>query len=368
MAVPHSQPVVHLHIGPPKTGTTFIQDVLWRNRDELARQGVLFPGSARPDHFYAALDLRGMRFGGHDNPDVPGAWRRLVDAVFADGVERAVLSHEIFGGADEEQLGRVAADLAGAELHVVYGARDLARQLPAVWQESLKNRRTRTFDAFLTAATRPRSGPAKAGFWRGQDTLATLERWTAVVGADHIHVVTLPQAGAAPDTLWRRFAQAVGVDPAPFDLGVARPNSSLGLREAELLRRANERLQDDLPWPVYDRLVKRRFNRVGDAGAAGPRVQVPVEHRDLLARHAEATKAGLAAAGYDIIGDLADLDPVEASFASGLPDAADMVTDAEVDALVAEITGQAERLNRDPRTKAKALLGRLSRRRGDRDG
>jgi hypothetical protein len=32
---------VFLHIGAPKTGTTYLQDVLWSNKAELSRRGVL---------------------------------------------------------------------------------------------------------------------------------------------------------------------------------------------------------------------------------------------------------------------------------------------------------------------------------------
>src|ERR1700754_1132007 len=40
----HTCPVVYLHIGAPKSGTTFIQNVLWRNKEVLAEQGVVLPG------------------------------------------------------------------------------------------------------------------------------------------------------------------------------------------------------------------------------------------------------------------------------------------------------------------------------------
>src|SRR5687767_8746869 len=29
-----------VHVGLPKTGTTYLQSILWRSRDELARQGI----------------------------------------------------------------------------------------------------------------------------------------------------------------------------------------------------------------------------------------------------------------------------------------------------------------------------------------
>ena len=48
---------VFLHIGLPKTGTTYLQSVLWESRAALARDGYLLPGSGHREHLWAALDL-----------------------------------------------------------------------------------------------------------------------------------------------------------------------------------------------------------------------------------------------------------------------------------------------------------------------
>jgi hypothetical protein len=360
--VPPSQRAVYVHIGPAKTGTTYLQDVLWRNREHLAEQGLLFPGSGPVAHFHAALDLRGIQFGGHDDPAVAGAWDRLVTQVRA-APSAAVITHEILAGANADEVARVGRSLEGREIHVVYGARDLARQLPAVWQESLKNRRSRRFDTFLAKVLRPGAeiDPSPRGFWRAQDIVATLTRWSAV--AHQVHVVTVPQSGADPDTLWRRFATALGIDPVGFDLDVARSNASLSLRDAELLRRLNRSLPHDLAWPLYDRLVKRRFNRAANLGSDGRRIRVPATLADEVRTRAEAARAALAASAYDVVGDLDDLLPAPDSF-DRHPKRRVTVPDDEVQALVAEVVAEAERPGANPAGKARALVSRLRARRG----
>src|SRR3954452_7154638 len=47
-----------LHIGAPKTGTTFVQQVLWHNRARLAEKGVDYPFTGPREHFAATMDLR----------------------------------------------------------------------------------------------------------------------------------------------------------------------------------------------------------------------------------------------------------------------------------------------------------------------
>ena len=46
-----------LHIGLPKTGTTYLQQVVWGNRDRLESDGVFVPGFGHREHLWAALDL-----------------------------------------------------------------------------------------------------------------------------------------------------------------------------------------------------------------------------------------------------------------------------------------------------------------------
>ncbi len=317
MPVPAPDPVVYVHIGPPKTGTTYLQAVLWHNRAKLAANGLAIPKSDANRHFKAALDLRGLDFQGHADPRRTGEWPRLAAAVDRGPGKRSLISHEIFGGSAPEQIDRLVDDLAPAEVHVVYGARDVARQLPAVYQETIKNRGKRTFGAHVDKAIRQlRDDKVTSGFWRSQHQPATLARWAQRVPVERIHIVTLPQRGAAPDLLWQRFCQAVGVPSDGYDLDVTRANPSLSTEDTEVLRLLNAALPppEQFPWPQYSRRVKKRFNTRADSGSPGTRLTVPLEFRDELAAHTERVKKELADAGYDIIGSIDDLDPAESSF------------------------------------------------------
>lgn len=307
-------PTVYLHIGPPKTGTTYLQEVLWRNERRLSAQQVAFP--RRPvDHFRAALDVRGLDFSGYEDPKTDGAWDRLAAAVLACRQPKVVVSHEVLAAATSEQITRVLESLSPAEVHVVYGARDLARQLPAVWQERLKNRRSRPYKQFLdTTLKRPRRRRQGRGFWAAQDPLRVLGRWAEQVPAGQIHLITIPPRFAADDTLWRRFCTVLDIDPQGFDLKVARSNTSLTQAEAEVLRRLNEALPQDLSWPDYERLIKQRFNTLADRGTHGDRLRVPRRYRAKVLALTRRSQTELAASPYDIVGDLGDLTPLDDAF------------------------------------------------------
>jgi hypothetical protein len=362
---------VFVHVGPPKTGTTYLQSVLWRNRERLQQTGIHVPLQAPVKHFHAALDLREMPFNGWDNPAVPGSWTRLVDATRLAPTERVLITHELFVGATAAQVGRLVDDLAPADVHVVYGARDLARQLPAVWQETVKNKSGQRFDDFLDriVAQWERGEVEKTGFWRGQHAVAALRRWESHVPAERIHVVTLPHSGAPPTTLWERFCAVLGIDPEGFDLDIDRSNPSLSSEETEVLRLVNRALPDDVTWPMYDRRIKRRFNQRANAGSVGTPLRVPAELRDRLTEFAADLKRRLASSGYDIVGDLDDLDPPESVFHTAAPREGDEIT-ATAAGMLAELLMDSPRpraeqgaQEQEPAgSRARDLAGRVKRR------
>ncbi len=70
-----------------------------------------------------------------------------------------LVSHEILAGATPAQVARALHDLRDvgrAEVHVVYSARDLGRQVPAEWQESIKHRKQKSFERYLRQVQRAR--------------------------------------------------------------------------------------------------------------------------------------------------------------------------------------------------------------------
>ena len=137
-----------LHVGLPKTGTTFLQAVLAEHRDALRDVGVLYPFVRPQAMFLGAVEVRGSREKfGLTAEDVAGAWAALCDRVRGhDGL--SVISHEILGGAEPDEIAAALRPLAGVEVDVVVTARDLGRQATAHWQEEVKLGDVRSFADF----------------------------------------------------------------------------------------------------------------------------------------------------------------------------------------------------------------------------
>jgi hypothetical protein len=296
-------------VGVAKSGTTYLQKVLFDNRSLLEQHGVRYPATRRDEHFLASMDLRASGFEGHTYPAATGAWDRVVRSANAF-TGSVVISHETFARTPAHLVSTAVESFDG-EVHVVVTARDLGRQIPAVWQERVKNRHTDTYHEFLERVLRsPQGRRRRGGFWVPQDLGALVARWAAVVGPDRVTAVTVPPPGADSLELWRRFATAVELPDIGYTFPEAGSNPSLGIVEAELLRRVNP-MFEELTWPEYEHRVKLRFAQGALAQAASsPRITVPKEFHDEVRAVAESVTDDLRRSGCRVVGDLADLRPV----------------------------------------------------------
>ncbi len=297
---------VYFHVGAPKTGTTFLQGVMRNNRQLLKEQGVLYPGSSARDHLHASQVVREAT----KHPrrqDRLEAWDRLADEL-AEWPGVGIISHEFFGMATDEQARAALERLAPAEVHLVLTARDYVRQFAADWQESLKMGLDLTLDDFLRRADRNRL-PRPWG-WNAHDIVGTLERWGSTLPPERVHVVTVPQAGAPRDLLLRRFCSVVQVDPDALDLTTAFSNQSLGVVQAELLRRLKAHLTTPLDEaPERHRWLRGYFAHEVLLAQGGDRFTLRPEQAEVLADRGRAAIDAVQKAGYDVVGDLEELLP-----------------------------------------------------------
>jgi len=322
---PEPAPRAVVHVGAPKTGSTYLQAVLWRNRAALRAAGVLYPLQRPAEHFHATLDVREMSWGGRADGPWLGAWDQVAARIEAwDG--SVVISNELLGGATPEQCRRVVDTLAGPaarEVHVVFTARDLARQLPSDWQEQVKHRHDVTLSRFVGDLVRlGLDAPAPFGelFWGLHDAAAVLGTWAAVVPVQQLHLVTLPHQRSGPNDLWERFARAAALERLDLDLEVGPRNESLGVAEAELLRLLTAHLRGRLAPRHYDDLVR---GVLAETVLVSPRRAVPASERPTLPPEyhhwvrcrSEQLVEAVKVAGYDVVGDLTDLLPAPASTA-----------------------------------------------------
>ena len=355
---------VLLHIGLPKTGTTFLQEALWANQKELGERGVLLPGGDRRRHLLASLDLREDPKLARRPGDVAHPWRDLVEEVLAWGGPAAVISHEFFAAASSEQVRRAVESFPDLELHVIVTARDMVGLGLSRWQEWVKNGGRAGVDSYPGTDV---YDPTDEWGWGSFDLADILDRWGSVIQHERIHVLPVV-TGARAEALWERFLEVLGLEtdglPAPQE---AR-NRSLGLVEVELLRRVNARLKGFTTAGDRGHWIRGYLGQ----GHVMPRSDEKYRPADTtlqnLKERAERSVEMLRDGGYVVHGDLDSL--------VGEPPTADLrhpedVTDAELlDAAaqtiaamledVRSLTRERDRLQRDLERRLFALPARVS--------
>ncbi len=292
-----------VHIGLPKTGTTYLQTMMWRNRARLEDQGFLYPGDKRMDHYHASQLVRGAK------PETLGAkadsWDRLrrdLRRWEGDGL----VSHEFFCLASESQAGRMLGELQPTEVHVVVTVRDLVRQFPAIWQEALKMNYDGTLDEFVTESLAGR----RKGAWgfASQDVPAILDRWSTSVPPDRVHVITTPPPGGPRHLLWERWCQVLGIDGSSFEPDTGRPNESLGAAQAALLHQVKPHLTGELnDGPVRHRWVRGYFGHEVLVPQRGQRFGLRSHQEQQLQERSREAAAYLQGSGFDIVGEVGEL-------------------------------------------------------------
>lgn len=332
---------VFVHIGTPKSGTTYLQSLWWHNRDALAEQGLLLPGGSADVQFQASAVVR-------DNAGVLetmterqlGAWDRLVDEV--DAWQRdALISQEQLVEASRESATAAIARLGEVadEVHLVITARDLVRQVPSAWQQRVKHGSPTTLRRFFARVAKD---DPEFNFWHHQDVPRILERWAPDLPPADVHVVPLPRPGADPGLLWQRTCDLLGIDDVGLSLDAPVANETLAPAEIAFLRGVNAHFRNAHLDVALSRRVKGFMEpRLGGAPAA--RIALAPDMHAWLVERGNRMVDELAAGPWHVVGDLDDLRPDPEPGAGVDPDA---IPDADVlavaqDFIAAELLARA---------------------------
>ncbi len=329
---------VVLHVGVMKSGTTFVQGQLLAHHGALAARGVQVLGESWGEQVAAAKDVL--------RPEPRGRWDKLA-ARARDHDGLSLYSMEFLGPALPARVDRVVESLRPARVEVVVTARDLNRSIVALWQETIQNGRWWTWQEYVDGvrAARPeaRSGRARAEigeagrtFWRQQDLVGICRSWAA--RADRVHLVTVPHPGSPPRLLLDRFVEASGC--GPLELAPAGGNESIGAASTLALRRFNELLAErDLPFPRGASFRKGVLAKQVLAARRGEESRIGLPVTDWVRESAAGLVRGLQDLDVELVGEWADLDPVDVP---GI-DPADVPAAEVAEAAVAGLAGVVER-------------------------
>ena len=355
---------VFLHIGAMKTGTTFLQQLMAVNREELSGDGYLFPGATWSRQLRAVQDALGRNRGDpRIKAETRGAWPALAQEMFDYRGRASIVSVESLSFATPAQARRIVALLEPADVHVVLTVRDTLAVIPSYWQTMVHDGSTVSWAEYLHGIRKLVGLQGRLGRWsperavrafsRSQRIPWMLDAWGSAVPASRLHVVTVPPPGSDSRLLWNRFAAAVGVDAASCPRLPARTNPSLGHASTELLRHINVKLGRLRPTD-YTPTLKAYLALEVLSGRAEARARPDLATAEFAVAWNRQVRAAVTASGAALVGDLDDL-PVVMPKGQSVP--ATVSTPDERDVLAAGLVA-VEAMHELVRRRARRLRNR----------
>jgi hypothetical protein len=299
-----------LHIGPHKTGTSYLQDAFHATRDELRGVGIHYPDTGRERAHYALLDpLR------HNLPSAH--IERQFAEMRAMDCDTIVLSAEGMATLNRDSIAYLRSLTGHCPVRVIYYCRKWGSLLPSHWRECAKYGDMTTLPKYLfTNLANPRAS-----------TLVNFDRplsaYAECFGADAIRIVSYDSILSAGDDLFEHFCSTfLGVRAPRHDVKLV--NASNTAADIEAIRALNglETLKRGGAVPRrYARAMGRAYMKQKTMAAiTHAAMQDCIEtatiridddlHRDLFAKH------GCALVPPHLDGRLFDGSPVEVEYVS----------------------------------------------------
>jgi hypothetical protein len=217
-----------LHIGPHKTGSTYLQNHLTHNRAALADQGVYYPGAwTTPEIGWCHAELPRLLQRGQFE---------LVGQTFAElitaGWPTILLSSEDFSSLSEDRL-RYLGECTGPDTEIIFFARRWGELLPSCNQEHIRQGGTQSLPEFVARMLTHPFGADTMNFSR------VLDRFAQAFVGSRLRVFSFNNVLKRGDNLFTYFAaKALGIDSLPI-ISPAPLHSSLSIEDIELVRALN---------------------------------------------------------------------------------------------------------------------------------
>jgi hypothetical protein len=217
-----------LHIGPHKTGTSYLQVLFRELAAPLRARGILYPEqwSAAGVLGHTVLIAR-LRAGDH------AALAREFEPMNRSEHELVLISAEDLANLTVEQLAALRDQIDPQPVDVVFYCRRWLDLLPSVWQELIKHGRTVNLPEFIAIQLANPAASTPINYTR------TLDRFAAVFGLESLRIASysniLDTGASLAEHFFRSF---LGWPDAP---GLRRVsiNASLTLEDTEMIRVLN---------------------------------------------------------------------------------------------------------------------------------
>jgi hypothetical protein len=280
---------IFLHIGPPKTGTSAIQQFLSANRKILKENGYLYPGRglahhdmAREFHSLTVTDIR-------NNPAL--ATNNYFAEIDASGLDKIILSSENFNGLmqQRENLKKEIASLKEFliprfQVNIIFYVRRQDEKIESMYNETVRGYRKRTdesFSEFIKKTTQHGPDDAKTDtLFRALECYSHLLEWSNAFGRENI-LVRCNEDEQLPQGIYHDFLETIGLTlDGRYWIPENRVHESLGWDLTEIMRICNTHFKGDIDFHTF---LLENFIKINSGNDQRKRHRLsPQQRRDLI--------------------------------------------------------------------------------------
>lgn len=245
-----------IHIGPHKTGSTYLQASFRGAETELLERGILYApqwrraGSGAVGHELLYDRLKAM-------PD--DGLAREFDELNRSSHQIILISAEDLSNLTQDQLSYLKTLVAGSPVQIVFYCRRWSEIILSGWKEMVKHGNVLVFPTIF-------SGHIVDPYASHIINYAmTLRRFSNIFGIEAIRLVSYNNLVDQNIDLFEHFARSFLDFPNPTPSDAGRPNESLGMFEVETIRALNA--LEVLRTGASSGTLFRKFHRNGNLQA-----------------------------------------------------------------------------------------------------
>jgi len=237
----------YIHIGPPKTGSTSIQNILFSNQGELNKLGVLYPNAGilqRGEGYYLNRGQGHRRF--EQGPDVchqllpwelkgtlenysKNSWSDLLQEIEKSDCDKIILSAEGFFGLNEGQINIVFEHLKKYDPKIIAYFRHPYKRSKSLYNQMVKRGKvSESFESFVK------------GYYlkSAQRDFKKIVTWIQIFGETKVVIKPFDKLTKS-NSLSFDFLSEIGIDVSNMNTTEQRLNSSLNPISIKALRILN---------------------------------------------------------------------------------------------------------------------------------
>lgn len=241
-------PQIYIHIGPPKTGTTTIQNSLFLNRSKLATNSIYVPKTGTLRNNTGHHNLAWDSLGSKNFSKQYGSWQRLLKEIKKNKSSKTILSAEAFSSFDTEKIQQLRTLLREFEVYIVFYVRRQDKKIQSQWSE-----RTKSPTLYKNCDEFSKWIEKNNYQYRNSDYYELYQRWKGVFGNNIL--IRVLEREQLQGTLFQDFIATIGgEEPQQYETA-ADMNVSPGIRTILLMQEYKNRLNGKIDRKLLQRLI-----------------------------------------------------------------------------------------------------------------